>query len=87
MKPEDIHKHLQSAADKMYIHGDKAVEHLTPVEVSSALFACGCDYRVEPDEVGVPRLVFDNVALVVVDGKYRAYQRDKRSNRDATLPS
>ena len=77
MKPEDIHKHLQSAADKMYIHGDKAVEHLTPVEVSSALFACGCDYRVEPDGGGTLHMIFDDVALVVEDGKYRAYQKVK----------
>ncbi len=82
MKPEDIHKHLQSAADKMYIHGDKAVEHLSPDERGSVLFACGCDYRMEPNDIrvehdGVLHMIFDNVALVVVDGKYRAYQKYK----------
>ena len=73
---------LGSTVTKLILHGNEAVDHLTDKEKSAVFMACGCRYSVDVDKAGVLRLVFPDVGLVVVDGKYHASQKVQEAEKE-----
>lgn len=74
---EDLGKQLGTAIDKLILHGNDAVEHLTDEEKCAVFVACGCKYSVGVADGKVMKMIFPHVGLAVIDGKYHSFQRQQ----------